>query len=44
MSESTNPQIEGHITQIIGGVIDVTFPDGQLPKILDALHVTDAIC
>ncbi|MCP8352187.1 F0F1 ATP synthase subunit beta [Candidatus Synchoanobacter obligatus] len=42
MSESTNPQIEGHITQIIGGVIDVTFPDGQLPKILDALHVTDA--
>jgi F-type H+-transporting ATPase subunit beta len=34
--------IEGKITQIIGGVIEVTFPDNkQLPNILDALHVGD---
>ena len=31
--------IEGHITQIIGGVIEVTFPDDKMPNILDALHV-----
>lgn len=34
--------IEGHITQIIGGVIEVTFPKNNLPNILDALHVEGA--
>lgn len=34
--------IEGHITQIIGGVIEVTFPKNNLPNILDALHVADS--
>jgi F-type H+/Na+-transporting ATPase subunit beta len=30
----------GHIKQIIGPVIDVSFPEGQLPEILNALIVT----
>jgi F-type H+/Na+-transporting ATPase subunit beta len=29
----------GKIAQIIGAVVDVTFEDGQLPRILNALHV-----
>ncbi len=31
---------EGKISQIIGPVIDVDFPEGELPAILDALTVT----
>ena len=31
---------EGKISQIIGPVVDVDFPEGQLPSILDALTVT----
>jgi len=31
---------EGKISQIIGPVIDVDFPEGQLPSILDALTIT----
>ncbi len=31
---------EGKISQIIGPVIDVDFPEGELPSILDALTVT----
>lgn len=31
--------INGKITQIIGGVVDVAFPKGDLPNILDALYV-----
>jgi F-type H+/Na+-transporting ATPase subunit beta len=31
---------EGKISQIIGPVVDVDFPEGQLPSILDALRVT----
>jgi F-type H+/Na+-transporting ATPase subunit beta len=31
---------EGKISQIIGPVIDVDFPEGQLPAILDALTIT----
>jgi len=30
----------GYITQIIGPVIDVAFPDGELPKIYNAITVT----
>src|SRR5262245_31331044 len=35
----TRPQ--GKITQVIGPVVDVDFPAGQLPKILNALHTTN---
>jgi F-type H+-transporting ATPase subunit beta len=31
---------EGKISQIIGPVVDVDFPEGELPSILDALRVT----
>ncbi len=33
---------EGKISQIIGPVVDVYFPEGQLPSILDALTITRA--
>ena len=32
----------GKITQIIGAVIDVEFPSDSIPKIYNALHVTQA--
>src|SRR6187402_755788 len=32
----------GKITQVIGPVVDVEFPPGGLPKILNALTVTNA--
>jgi len=32
---------EGRIVQVIGPVIDVEFPSGKLPKILNAVRVTD---
>jgi len=32
----------GYITQIIGPVIDVVFPNGKLPKIYNAITVTTA--
>ncbi len=31
----------GQITQVIGPVVDVEFPPGQLPKLLNALRVTN---
>ena len=31
----------GYITQIIGPVVDVEFPGGELPKIYNALEITD---
>ena len=31
---------KGYITQIIGPVLDVVFPDGNLPKIYNAITVT----
>jgi F-type H+-transporting ATPase subunit beta len=33
--------VVGKITQVIGPVVDVDFPAGQLPRILNALHVTN---
>jgi F-type H+/Na+-transporting ATPase subunit beta len=33
---------KGKITQVIGPVVDVEFPPGKLPKILNALTVTNA--
>ena len=35
--------MNGFVTQIIGPVIDVEFPEGQLPKIYNALEVTKAL-
>ena len=29
----------GKISQIMGAVVDVTFEDGNLPEIMNALHV-----
>ncbi|MBI2060581.1 MAG: F0F1 ATP synthase subunit beta [Nitrospirae bacterium] len=34
---------QGHIVQIIGPVIDVEFPPGQLPNILNALTIGDLV-
>jgi F-type H+-transporting ATPase subunit beta len=31
----------GKITQVLGAVVDVSFPDGRLPAIFDALKVTN---
>ena len=32
-------QSQGKITQIIGAVLDIKFPEGKLPKIYDAIHI-----
>ena len=32
---------EGRVVQIIGPVVDVEFPTGKLPTILNAVHITD---
>jgi F-type H+-transporting ATPase subunit beta len=32
-------EIQGHISQILGAVVDVDFPEGQLPDINDAIRV-----
>src|SRR5690606_41568486 len=37
----TAAQARGKITQVIGPVVDVEFPPGKLPKILNALTVTN---
>ena len=29
----------GHVVQILGGVVDVEFPEGQTPQLFDAIHV-----
>ena len=39
MRSSTKLQANGCITQIIGPVIDVTFPTGKLPNIYNALLI-----
>ncbi|MBX6350915.1 MAG: F0F1 ATP synthase subunit beta [Clostridia bacterium] len=35
-----NPKV-GRVTQVIGPVVDVEFPEGELPRIYDALKVLD---
>jgi len=35
------PATTGKVVQVIGPVVDVEFPDGKLPKILNALKVTN---
>jgi len=42
MSNAVEERTIGLITQIIGPVVDVEFPDGQLPQIYDALVIKDA--
>ncbi|MBD3853389.1 MAG: F0F1 ATP synthase subunit beta, partial [Acidobacteria bacterium] len=34
-------QVNGRVVQIIGPVVDVEFPDGHLPAILNAVHIAD---
>jgi len=35
--------MNGFVTQIIGPVIDVEFPEGELPKIYNSLKVTKEV-
>ena len=35
-------QVKGKITQIIGAVLDIKFPEGKLPSIYDAIHIPTA--
>ncbi len=37
----TTPNTTGTITQVIGAVLDVRFPEGALPPILNALRIDD---
>ena len=39
MSASTKTKNIGRITQIIGPVLDITFPAGQMPNIYNALNI-----
>ena len=32
-------EVEGRIYQVLGAVVDVEFPQGQLPEIYDAIRV-----
>ena len=34
-------QVNGHVVQVIGPVVDVEFPDQHLPAILNAVHIVD---
>ncbi len=33
------PQVEGRIVQILGGVVDVAFPEDQMPRVYEAIEV-----
>jgi F-type H+-transporting ATPase subunit beta len=37
MAEAT-----GHVVQVLGGVVDVAFPDGELPEVFEAVEVERA--
>lgn len=41
MSDESTQSVKGIVTQVIGPVVDVTFPEGPLPAILTALRVTN---
>ena len=32
----------GQVVQVIGAVVDVKFPNGEVPKIYDALKISDS--
>jgi F-type H+-transporting ATPase subunit beta len=38
---ATGEQLRGRVIQVVGAVVDVEFPPGKLPGILDALEVLD---
>src|SRR5215204_2870941 len=42
MSSTASGSNKGKITQVIGPVVDVEFPPGKLPSILNALTVSNA--
>ena len=33
-------QIEGKVVQVVGPVLDISFEEGHVPEILNAIHVT----
>src|SRR5438477_13207800 len=39
MAVATNASVKGHVVQVIGPVVDVEFPSGHLPNLLNALVV-----
>jgi len=39
MSTNGNSQSQGHIIRIVGPVVDMEFPDGNLPDIFDAVNI-----
>jgi F-type H+/Na+-transporting ATPase subunit beta len=41
ISTTATASTQGKVTQVIGPVVDVEFPEGRLPKILSALLVTN---
>jgi F-type H+-transporting ATPase subunit beta len=41
LGSNGSPAGNGKVVQVIGPVVDVEFPDGKLPKILNALKVTN---
>jgi F-type H+/Na+-transporting ATPase subunit beta len=42
MAEAVSSKVTGKITQVIGPVVDVEFPPGKLPRILNALTTWNA--
>ncbi len=34
--------IKGRVVQILGGVVDVEFPEGQMPELFEAIEVERA--
>ncbi len=43
MSTTNEPLPRGHITQVLGAVVDVEFPDGYRPRLLSALRTTNPL-
>ncbi|MBO4900935.1 MAG: F0F1 ATP synthase subunit beta, partial [Lachnospiraceae bacterium] len=39
MAETTKKESRGRITQIISAVLDIKFPEGELPDINDAIRI-----
>src|SRR6185312_7108161 len=43
MTATAAPATTGRVVRVIGPVVDVEFPRGQVPDLLNALHVGDDI-
>ncbi|MGK0520967.1 MAG: F-type H+-transporting ATPase subunit beta, partial [Planctomycetota bacterium] len=39
---TTATQMQGHILQVFGPVVDVKFPEGHMPNLYNAITVVDA--